>query len=160
MLSNWTRVVTNRAECQGRPQGSTWPTLPDAPLVRRRRDIAEHVRRSTLRQRQLIARVTKRLPNRPDAPGFYEELVLSLRESQISQSAVRSVNAKVQSQYTEIPYEVSAFGQFHKLGNFLTLIEQNPQRFMRIKNFVVTNIDDRPSVHPIEMEIATFMFNR
>lgn len=110
-------------------------------------------------QREMISKLVKRLPSSPDAPGFLMAMVNILRTTGIIQEMVKPERPKDRSQYTEIPYSIKAHGRYHELGQFLTLLEQNPQRFMRVKSFVVENNMDRPSVHPIEMEIATFTFN-
>lgn len=112
------------------------------------------------RQREILHKVVQRLPSSPDAPGFLNELVGALRKTGIIQEFVKPAPPQDRSQYTEIPYTIEAHGRYHELGQFLTLIEQNPQRFMRIKKFSVDNNLARPSVHPIEMEIGTFMFNK
>ena len=111
-------------------------------------------------QRAVIEKVVKRLPSSPDAPGFLMELVSGLRQTGIIQEFVKPAGPQDRSQYTEIPYTVEAFGRFHELGQFLTLMEQNPQRFMRLKSFDLSNNLQRPSIHPIKMEIATFMLNQ
>jgi len=111
-------------------------------------------------QAEMIRRVTRRLPSSPDAPGFLGALVTSLGTTGIFQEEVRPDRTIPRVLYTEIPYRVKAHGYYHAFGQFLTLIEQNPDRFMRIKKLKLSNNPDRPSVHPIDMEIATFMFNR
>jgi Tfp pilus assembly protein PilO len=86
-------------------------------------------------------------------------LVSTLRVTGIIQETVKPENVRDRAQYTEIPYTVEAHGRYHELGQFLTLIEQNPQRFMRVKSFKLGTNLLRPSIHPIKMEITTFMFN-
>jgi Tfp pilus assembly protein PilO len=73
---------------------------------------------------------------------------------------VKPVSPQNRVQYTEIPYTIEAHGRYHEIGQFLTLIEQNPQRFMRLRNFTAENNLERPSIHPVQMEISTFMFNQ
>jgi Tfp pilus assembly protein PilO len=111
-------------------------------------------------QAEMIEKVTRRLPSSPDAPGFLGALVMSLATTGIIQEEVSPDQTAVRALYTEIPYKVSAHGYYHGFGQFLTLIEQNPDRFMRVKKLKIGNNTDRPSIHPIEMEIATFMFNQ
>ena len=111
------------------------------------------------KQAEAIAKVTRRLPKSVDAPGFLNTLVMVLGTTGIIQEVVKPDPAANVSLYTEIPYTIRAQGHFHAFGQFLTLIEQNPDRFMRVKNLKITNNLNRPSVHPIEMKIATFMFN-
>ena len=43
--------------------------------------------------------------------------------------------------------------------DILALRPQSPDRFMRVKSFTVENNLTRPSIHPIKLDIATFMFN-
>jgi type IV pilus assembly protein PilO len=111
-------------------------------------------------QAQLIEKVTKRLPSSPDAPGFLNALLSILGTTSIIQQEVKPDDVNAQTLYTEIPYEIKAFGNFHAFGQFLTLMEQNPDRFMRVKELTIENNPQRPSIHPIELKIATFMFNQ
>lgn len=109
--------------------------------------------------RAKIAAITKRLPNSPDAPGFVNALVTVLRRTGIIQQSVRPSGSQNRTQYTEIPYSILAFGRYHEIGQFLTMIEQNKDRFMRVKSIKVSNNLKRPSIHPMNIQIATFMFN-
>lgn len=111
------------------------------------------------RQAEMIEKFTRRLPSSPDAPGFLNALVMILGTTGIVQEEVKPAGTVKQTLYTEIPYTVKAYGHYHALGQFLSLIEQNADRFMRVKHITIKNNPDRPSMHPVEMEIATFMFN-
>lgn len=110
------------------------------------------------KQAEAIRKVTRRLPSSADAPGFLDALVNSLATTGIIQQEVKTEATTDRSLYTEIPYKIKAQGHFHAFGQFLTLIEQSPDRFMRVKNMKVSNNLARPSIHPIEMDITTFMF--
>lgn len=112
------------------------------------------------KQAETIRKVTRRLPSSPDAPGFLNALVAILGTTGIMQEEVKPDPTNSLSLYTEIPYTIKAQGHFHAFGQFLTLMEQNPDRFMRVKNLKITNTLERPSIHPVEMNIATFMFNQ
>ena len=111
-------------------------------------------------QAETIRKVTKRLPSSPDAPGFLNSLVMALGTTGIVQEEVKPDKTSDRALYTEIPYEIKAYGHYHSTGQFLTLIEQSPERFMRVKSLKLTNNPLRPSVHPVEMQIATFMFTK
>ncbi|HOE96372.1 MAG TPA: type 4a pilus biogenesis protein PilO [Candidatus Sumerlaeota bacterium] len=111
------------------------------------------------KQAEMIEKVTRRLPDSPDAPGFLNALVMILGTTGIIQEEVKPDKNTARALYTEIPYSVKAHGHYHAFGQFLTLVEQNPDRFMRLKKLTIGNNAERPSVHPIEMEITTFMFN-
>ncbi len=112
------------------------------------------------KQAEMIRKVTRRLPSSSDAPGFLNTLMLSLRTTGIIQEEVKPETTSDESRlYTEIPYKVKALGHYHAFGQFLTLIEQNPERFMRVKNMTISNSELRPSIHPFDIEIETFIFN-
>ena len=112
------------------------------------------------KQAETIRKITRRLPSGPDAPGFLNAMVSILGTTGIVQEEVKPDATTRLSLYTEIPYTIKAQGHYHAFGQFLTLMEQNPDRFMRIKNLKISNNIDRPSIHPIEMNVATFMFNQ
>jgi Tfp pilus assembly protein PilO len=133
-----------------------------------------------------VQKVARRLPTMIEAPGFLNALRSTLRLTQIIHEDIVSekledqdlsrVLTKFKNQrlskifqakdnkstnklYTEIPYVIQAHGHYHALGQFLTLVEQNPQRFMRVKYLRVRNNLLRPSMHTIQMVVETFMFN-
>ena len=111
------------------------------------------------REAEMIEKFTRRLPSSPDAPGFLNALVAILGSTGIVQQEVKPDSNTERGVYTEIPYSIKAYGHYHAIGQFLTLIEQNSDRFMRVKNLTITNELTRPSMHPVEMDITTFMFN-
>ncbi|MCL5270631.1 MAG: type 4a pilus biogenesis protein PilO, partial [bacterium] len=111
-------------------------------------------------QAEVIEKTTRRLPASPDAPGFMKELVNVLGTTGIIQEEVKPELPISRPLYTEIPYSVKSHGHYHAFGQFMTLIEQNPDRFMRVRNFAISNNMERPSIHDIDMEITTFMFNK
>jgi Tfp pilus assembly protein PilO len=112
------------------------------------------------RQAELIRQFTRRLPSSPDAPGFLNSLVAILATTGIVQEEVKPAETVARPSYTEIPYKITAYGHYHALGQFLTLIEQNKDRFMRVRLLKIGINPKRPSMHPIDMEITTFMFNQ
>jgi len=110
--------------------------------------------------RTMVAEARKRLPDTPDAPGFFQELIRILRITGVQTSRVDPRPQKRQALYTEIPYYIVSQCRYHEFGQFLNLIEENQNRFMRVSSFNVKNNDKRPSVHPVTVSISTFMFNR
>lgn len=126
------------------------------------------------RREQKIEKIRRRLPSSPEAPGFLKALRSILQTTGIHQQLVASAGASADRQrlsqqqvfrqlintplYGEIPYIVRADGRYHQIGQFLTLLEQNPDRFMRLKYIKLTNNLSHPSIHPVEMVVATFMF--
>jgi Tfp pilus assembly protein PilO len=112
------------------------------------------------RKQELLAQISAKLPDSPDAPGFYNALVKILQSTRINYTALEPKPPAERTAYMEIPYSITCAGRYHDFGQFLNLIEENPDRFMRVKSFSIDNSDKRPSIHPITVDIATFMFLR
>jgi len=111
------------------------------------------------KKREVLKIAQKRLPSDPDAPGFLRALVDILQATRIVNQIVKPSKVNAYVLYTEIPWLVECSGRYFEFGPFLALVEQNVDRFMRVKSFTINNDYDRPSIHPIELTIATFMFN-
>lgn len=109
---------------------------------------------------RVVSEAAKRLPNTPDAAGFYQELIRILRITGVFATRVEPGKKRSEIMYTEIPYSISCQCRYHEFGQFLNLIEDNQSRFMRVNSFTIKNNDNRPSIHPISVNISTFMFNR
>ena len=110
--------------------------------------------------RKIVAEAARRLPDTADAVGFYQELIRILRITGVQTERVAPGANRVQTLYTEIPYGVVCQCRYHELGQFLNLIEENQNRFMRVNSFDVGNNNNRPSIHPVKIGISTFMFNK
>jgi Tfp pilus assembly protein PilO len=113
-----------------------------------------------LKEKQaLLDKLAKKLPNSVDAPGFFQAMVKILAITRIEMTDLTPETPSQRTVYTEIPYKITGRGRYHDFGQFLNLIEENPERFMRVKTLTVENQDDRPSIHNISVRIGTFMFN-
>ena len=121
---------------------------------------AEKSRNEVEKLRAIVAEFSKRLPSTPDAAGFYQELIRILRITGVLTTRVEPLEKRTQALYTEIPYGIQCQCRYHEFGQFLNLIEENQTRFMRINSFGIKNNDNRPSIHPISVNISTFMFNK
>lgn len=110
-------------------------------------------------KKALLTEIAKKLPNSIDAPAFLQAMVDILTATRVEYQELSPGKEMVRNVYTEIPYAVKCRARYHDFGQFLNLIEENPKRFMRVKTFTIENNNDRPSVHPISVGIATFMFN-
>jgi Tfp pilus assembly protein PilO len=122
-------------------------------------DVAEANLEAMREKQALLQQISAKLPNSIDAPGFYQALVKILQVTRVEYSELLQQKELVRQVYTEIPYKIVSRARFHDMGQFLNLIEENPDRFMRVKKFVIENNDKRPSIHPATVELATFMFN-
>lgn len=108
----------------------------------------------------LLEEAARRLPRSRDRFNFFVELSDILQLTGVRYSKIVPKKEIVKAFYTEIPYEIVCLARYHEFGQFLNMIEQNPRRFMRVKTFNIRNDKKRPSLHPITVGVATFMFNR
>lgn len=106
--------------------------------------------------RAKLERMKKRLPETRDAPGFLNQLSDILRRTGIYSQSLSAQDPKEYAKYTEIPYMIKGTGRFHEFGYFLNLVEEN-ERFMRVRTMKIENDESRPTLHPVEVDIATFM---
>lgn len=100
----------------------------------------------------------KRLPETDEPLEFLRLLRESLQRTGASQSKVARANKVDRALYTEIPYNVTGLARFHEFGQFINLVECNPERFMRVSTFTLANNQNRPSIHPMTIAITTFIF--
>jgi type IV pilus assembly protein PilO len=105
-----------------------------------------------------IAQLEKRLPTTREAIGFFAALDTILTNTGVTNLRLAADKINEQTRYTEIPYSIKAEGRFHEYGQFLNLVEDNPERFMRVKTMKVGNNAGKPAMHPISVSIATFKF--
>ena len=105
-----------------------------------------------------LDRISRRLPSIPEAPEFLNALSSAIRATGISARKLAPEKENDFDRFTEIPYSIEGVGRYHEIGQFLTIVEENPQRFMRVKSLKIENDKDRPSLHHFSMGIATFMF--
>jgi Tfp pilus assembly protein PilO len=108
----------------------------------------------------LLEKVIAKLPKTPDPQGLFQALEGIFQITRMDILAMDTGAQRVADEYTELPYVISSRARYHDFGQFLNLIEENPKRLMRVKSFVVENDSNRPSIHPLRVTIATFMFNR
>lgn len=105
-----------------------------------------------------VEQARRRLPSDPEAVQFLQVLRDSLRKTGVGFTRVAQGRLVNRSLYSEIPYSIKGSARYHELGQFINLIECNPERFMRVNRIVMTNDYRRPSIHPVEVGISTFMF--
>jgi Tfp pilus assembly protein PilO len=122
-------------------------------------DVMAQNLQALMEKQAYLDKITAKLPNSIDAPGFMRALVDILQVTRVEYTALQQDKQAVRSVYTEIPYSITCRTRYHDFGQFLNLVEENPNRFMRVKEFTIENQAQRPSIHPVTVRIATFMFN-
>lgn len=111
------------------------------------------------RKQAMLAEVVKRLPKTADPQGFFQALEPVLQATHFEYTDLQPRPTATRTAYTEIPYRIIGKSRYHDIGQFMNMIEENPDRLMRVKSFTISNQNDRPSIHPITVDIASFMFN-
>jgi Tfp pilus assembly protein PilO len=106
---------------------------------------------------EMIAKVSKVLPQSRHAEEFFIALRDILSKTGISTQRLTPEVPAEYERFAEIPYSIKASGRYHDFGTFLSLVEQNPERFMRLKTLKLTNDPAHPSFHLIEIGVSTFM---
>jgi Tfp pilus assembly protein PilO len=145
-----------KANAERRTKLEAQITKHDAEISRIERFLADEEERE--RMMVLVENAKRRLPSTPESLEFLSLLQGALRTTGVAQSRVAPERAISNEMYEELPYTVRGSARYHEFGQFVNLIECHPDRFMRIKTFTLTNNDKRPSIHPLEVGIATFMF--
>jgi Tfp pilus assembly protein PilO len=112
------------------------------------------------RKQKLLAEVAAKLPSTIAPQEFFHALDKILQVAQIDVSELQPESLLPREIYTEIPYKIIGRGRYHDFGQFLNLIEENPDRLMRVKTFTIENDDNRPSIHPMTVELATFKLEK
>ncbi|MFW6304132.1 MAG: type 4a pilus biogenesis protein PilO [Candidatus Sumerlaeota bacterium] len=121
------------------------------------REIMESPEYQLVKER--VEELEKRLPTTQQANLFYEALTDALLVTGVTNTLLERQEIKEHSvRYEEIPYKLEAIARYHQFGQFLNIVEENPDRFMRVKSLVLSTDDEDPTLHPIDVQIATFRF--
>ncbi|MGF1572496.1 MAG: type 4a pilus biogenesis protein PilO [Sumerlaeia bacterium] len=110
------------------------------------------------RLEEIVTAARNRLPSSVDAIDFIDIIREGAQRTGISFSSISPVKIRDRDTYREIPYQIKGASRYHEFGQFLNLVECHPDRFMRVNSFSIVNDSKRPSIHPVNVEISTFMF--
>ena len=118
--------------------------------------------------RELLARLeeqAKRLPPEEQVP----ELLLNVKEM-LKLTSFRFLYDQPEPRiprdfYAEVPYVIKGTAPYHNFGQFLNLIEVNPERLMRVKKIEIkvqkeSDIEkgiQSPFLHDIDLTIAAYV---
>lgn len=100
----------------------------------------------------------RKLPSEDRAIEFLALLREGLQRTGVQQTSIVRNNTVRRNMYNEIPYTIQGFARYHDFGQFVNLIECNPERLMRVNRIDLSNNAQRPSVHPMTIGISTFAF--
>jgi Tfp pilus assembly protein PilO len=107
-----------------------------------------------------VLELEKRLPSTQQADQFFNALTDAILVTDVTNTSLQKqpILDRRSVRYEEIPYKLAMKSRFHQFGQFLNIIEQNPERFMRVKSMTIGNDKVDPTLHPIDIQIATFRF--
>lgn len=107
-----------------------------------------------------VAEAKRRLPSTAEELEFARILSDALKRTEVRQTFLQQMDEIPRELFFEIPFQIRGAARYHEFGQFLNMIESNPDRFMRVSSFRLSNSDSRPSVHPMEATITTFRFRQ
>lgn len=105
-----------------------------------------------------FSRVSSRLPALQDPIEVFDLLRDYIEGSDVTFTLLEPKPAKTRERFTEYPFALKGTARYHEFGQLVNLIECNPDRLMRVTDFLLTNNDKRPSVHPMEINLTTYTF--
>lgn len=117
---------------------------------------------NTEKQRQLqqqFRQIERRLPSDQDPIEIFDLLRGYFEGSDVAFTYIEPGQRVDRGRFSEFPFIIRGSARYHEFGQLVNLIECNPDRLMHVSTFKLTNNPRRPSIHPMEVGIATFTFN-
>lgn len=108
---------------------------------------------------ETFSRVNSRLPSNQDPIEVFDILRGYFEGTDVAFSYLEPGVPVPRGRVSERPFTIRGLARYHEFGQLVNLIECNPERLMRVVSFKLTNNPKRPSIHPMEVGIATFTFN-
>jgi Tfp pilus assembly protein PilO len=156
----WFYFVSAEVEAANKRVADMQVEIKDLQARVREMDLAKENLEALKEKQRLLEEVASKLPSTVAPQEFYRAFEQILATTRVDYSELSQQALLERTVYTEIPYKIVGRGRYHDFGQFLNLVEENPNRLMRVKTFVIENDDNRPSVHPLQVELATFKFNK
>lgn len=127
----------------------------------RLKEINTFIADADARQRLItqVEAAQRRLPSDQQAEEFLDILRIAMRDTGVSFSSISPPSSPIQrSNYEELNFSISGSARFHEFGQFVNIIECHPDRFMRVSGFSIGQNARRPSIHPVDLNVSTFLF--
>lgn len=138
-------------------KAKTDTTAAQTEIDRFKKFLANKEERDAMQKR--VEEAKRRLPSSERGDEFLGLLRDGMRKTGVNVTFINPPSAPIpRTTYNELVFDIKGSARYHEFGQFLNLIECHPQRFMRVRSFAITKNDKRPSIHPIEVSIATFLF--
>lgn len=136
----------------------------ETKMKKDREQLAEYKRyldnEDTRREIELkFRRIAERLPSGQDTIEVFDLLRSYFEGSNVVFNYLDPGAMTNRGRYSEYPFTIRGSAEYHAFGQLINLVECNPDRLMHVTTMKLTNSDRRPSIHPMEVGIATFTFN-
>lgn len=113
-----------------------------------------------IKLRNAVVERAKRLQTTLDFEGNLQQINRMVTETGIPTQQVSPKAHVARSLYTDFPYDIKGTARYHEFGLLLNLIELNKERLMRVKQFDLKNDKQEPIIHPFDLTLASYVFNR
>ncbi|GAB4310994.1 MAG: hypothetical protein Kow0059_00770 [Candidatus Sumerlaeia bacterium] len=113
-----------------------------------------------IKLRNAVVQRAQRLQTTLDYEGNLRQINRMVTETGIAASEVAPKSYTAQTLYTDFPYDIKGMSRYHEFGLLLNLIELNKERLMRVKSFELRNDKQEPVIHPFDLTLASYVFNR
>lgn len=113
-----------------------------------------------IKLRNAVVERAKRLPPIIDMQDNLRQINRMVTDTGVKANEVSPKAYRAQSLYTDYPYDIKGTARYHEFGLLLNLIELNKDRLFRVKQFDLRNDKTEPIVHPFDLTMATYVFNR
>lgn len=107
---------------------------------------------------EAIALATERLPTERNEQAFITAMRDFIAKTGVDMLSLDKLKPNEYNDWREFPHLMSGTTRYLDFVQFLSLVEQNADFFMRVKEFSINNDEKRPSLHPFELTIASFMW--
>lgn len=109
--------------------------------------------------RERFRTIEARLPSEQDPFAVFSLLREYFEGSNVFFSFLDPGDMTDRGRFREFPFTIRGSADYHAFGQLVNLIECNPDRLMHVTSIRLTNSERSPSIHPMEVGIATFTFD-
>jgi len=110
-----------------------------------------------------VRNAASRFPKQADAAQFHKILADTVGKTGVYPLSVTAVNRVPREYFVEYRYQIECLARYHDLGVFFNLIEEHPERFMRVRSFSLDHdsklVSRRPSVHHAKVEVVCYTYS-
>jgi Tfp pilus assembly protein PilO len=109
---------------------------------------------------EAITIATERLPSGPEDERYLELITDFIGKTAVQMNSMQEDDQRKYANFVELPNNVTGTARYNDLVQFMSLSEQNAGLFMRVAEFTVENDPATPFLHPYQLTLSTFIFNK